>query len=127
MNPWLGGGAIAGLAIAVAVMAWRMVGMARDRAAAREEAGAERESRGASDLALEAEKIGRAKDVEEAKRLAGELADTRERYEARLTELRANVAELEEDLDACSTPGARAARLEQLLSIAAPGGAGTPP
>lgn len=127
MNPWLAGGGLAALALACVALAWRAISAANDAKKARGDQAEEAELRGKADLALEAEKIAHAQVAEQLKATAGELADVRQRYEARLTELREDIKRLEEDLDACSTPGARAARLERLLSIAAPGGAGAGP
>lgn len=127
MNAWLAGGGLAALALACVALAWRAISAANDARKARSEKSDESDARKDAELKLESEKIAHGQVADQLKKTVGELVDTRQRYEARLAELRDEIARLEEDLNACSTPGARAARVERLLSIAAPGGAGRPP
>jgi len=121
---YLLGGSTAALAIAVVVLAWRAISAANGAASAREDTVVERIARGKAELDLESERIGHAQTADGARRTAKELAETTERYEARLAELRADISKLEGDLEACTTPGSRAAVLGRMLERAAPGGAG---
>jgi TolA-binding protein len=55
---------------------------------------------------------------------AQQLASHQERTKQQLADLRMDIAELEHDLEQCTTPGSRRARLERLLSKAADGANG---
>ena len=119
------GTAVVGLVACIA-LAWRAISAGRRAEAAIAERGVVAGQAKDSALKLEAEQIAHKQVAEQLLRLAGEYTDTKQRYEARLAELREGIRTLEVDLEACTTPGARAARLERLLSTASPGGAGRP-
>lgn len=112
--------------LACVALAWRALSAGRRAEEAEEIKGEALSLAKDSELKLEAEKIAHHQVAEQLRKTAAECADMKQRYEARLAEIREQVHTLEVDLEACTTPGARASRLERMLSTASAGGAGRP-